>query len=230
MATDLRMFLPRKGEMMDETISILYVEDDELMRAGMRFLLEKMPGIEVVAECGNGRDVLGLVLRLRPRVVILDIALPGLNGLEVAALLHREHANVAMIILTGFLETEYVRRAQSLGVFAYLLKDSSLAELEMAVRAAASGKSYVTSCVSKYLWENQRDTGAPLGTWEPITPRHREVLTLVAEGKTNKEIALVLAVSVKTIDKHRTELMRRLHIHNTAGLVRYATRNRFVTA
>jgi len=216
--------------MMDETISILYVEDDELMRVGMRFLLEKMPGIEVVADCGNGRDVLGLVLRLRPRVVILDIALPGLNGLEVAALLHREHANVAMIILTGHLETEYVRRAQSLGVFAYLLKDSSLAELEMAVRAAASGKSYLTPCISKYLWENQCATGAPLGTWEPITPRHREVLTLVAEGKTNKEIALVLAVSVKTIDKHRTELMRRLHIHNTAGLVRYATRNRFVTA
>jgi len=215
---------------MDETISILYVEHDELMRVGMRFLLEKMPGIKVVADCDNGIDVLGLVVKMRPRVVILDIALPGLNGLEVAALLHREHANVAMIILTGHLETEYVRRAQSLGVFAYLLKDSSLAELEMAVRAAASGKSYVTSCVSKYLWENQRDTGAPLGTWEPITPRHREVLTLVAEGKTNKEIALVLAVSVKTIDKHRTELMRRLHIHNTTGLVRYATRNRFVTA
>ena len=224
------MFLPRKGEMMDETISILYVEDDELMRAGMRFLLEKIPGIEVVADCGNGRDVLGLVLTLRPRVVILDIALPGLNGLEVAALLHREHANVGMIILTGYLETEYVRRAQSLGIFAYLLKDSSLAELEMAVRAAASGKSYLTPCIAKYLWENQCATGAPLGTWEPITPRHREVLTLVAEGKTNKEIALVLAVSVKTIDKHRTELMRRLHIHNTAGLVRYATRNRFVTA
>jgi len=131
------MFLPRKGEMMDKTISVLYVyvEDDELTRFGMRLLLDKMPGIKVVADCGNGKDVLGLVAKMRPRVVILDIVLPGLNGLEVAALLHREQANVRMIILTGYRETEYMRRAQSAGVSAYLLKDSSVVELEMAVHA-----------------------------------------------------------------------------------------------
>ena len=206
-------------------IQLVIADNHTLVRAGFRSLVEELDGIEVVGEAENGRDALQLVETLKPQIVLMDIAMPEMNGLEATARISREFPQVKVLILSMHANEEYVYQALRSGASGYLLKDSGAEELELALRAIARGETYLCPAVSKYVVSdyvrrlNQDQT--PL---DQITPRQREILQLIAEGKSTKEIAELLYISTKTVETHRTQLMDRLDIHDIAGLVRYAIR------
>ena len=206
-------------------IRIVLADDHALVRAGVRSLLASIPGVEVVAEASDGHEALALVEKWRPRLVLMDIAMPGLNGLEATARLSKSHPETAVIILSMHAAEEYALQAMRAGAAGYLLKDADLTELEMAIGAVARGQTYLSPAMSKHLVTDFRRRMAeqpdPL---ERLTPRHREVLQLIAEGQTTKDIAARLKLSVKTVETHRAQLMDRLDIHDLAGLVRFAIR------
>jgi DNA-binding NarL/FixJ family response regulator len=204
---------------------VLLADDHALVRAGIRSLLERMTVIEVVAEASDGREALELAKNHLPDLMLLDIAMAGLNGLEALARATKEFSAVKVIILSMHANEEYVPQALRAGARGYLLKDAAVAELELALRAVNRGEIYLSPRISKrvidsYLerLENER----PLR--EELTLRQREIVQLIAEGKSTKEIAFFLKVSIKTVEAQRAQLMERLEIHDVAGLVRYAMR------
>lgn len=206
-------------------IRVLLVEDHTLVRVGFRTLVDQLSGLKVVAEAADGRDALALVARYRPDVVLMDVQMPGLNGLEAAARIAKEFPSVRVLMLSMHANEEYVLQALRVGAAGYLLKGVDLLELDLAIRAVARGETYLTPAVSKqviadYL-QRVEQGGHEAGR---LTARQREVLQLIAEGHTTKEIAHQLGLSVKTVEAHRTQLMDRLDIHDVAGLVRYAIR------
>jgi DNA-binding NarL/FixJ family response regulator len=203
----------------------LLADDHALVRAGFRALLQSLPDMEVVAEAGDGREALHLIGLHRPDVVLMDIGMPGLNGLEATARLADESPQIRVIVLSMHATEEYVLRALRAGAVGYLLKDAGTAELELAVRAVVRGETYLSPAVSKHVIAEyvQRVSGEP-DSLEQLTPRHREILQLIAEGQTTKGIAQMLNLSVKTVETYRSQLMERLDIHDIAGLVRYAIR------
>ena len=208
-----------------ETIRVLIADDHTLVRAGIRALLQGLEGVEVVAEAGDGREALALVEAHRPDILLTDIAMPHMSGLELAGHVARKPASTRVIILSMHATEEYANRALEAGASGYLLKDSGLAELELAVRAVAGGGTYLSPAVSKHVIADYlRRTGGVPAELERLTPRQREVLRLIAEGGTTKAIARLLGVSVKTVETHRAQLMDRLDIHDVAGLVRHAIR------
>ncbi len=206
-------------------IRIVLADDHALVRAGVRSLLASIPGVEVVAEARDGHEAIALVEKWRPRLVLMDIAMPGLNGLEATARLSKSHPETAVIILSMHAAEEYALQALRAGAAGYLLKDADLSELELAIGAVARGQTYLSPAMSKHLVTDYRRRLAeqpdPL---DRLTPRHREVLQLLAEGQTTKDIAARLKLSVKTVETHRAQLMDRLDIHDLAGLVRFAIR------
>jgi DNA-binding NarL/FixJ family response regulator len=204
-------------------LRLLLADDHALVRAGMRALLSELPDIEVVAETGDGREALRLVREKKPDIALIDISMPGLNGLEVAARIVHDHASTRVIIVSMHGDDESVRRALLAGASGYLLKNSDRSELELALRAVARGDTWLSPSLTKRVVAAFTQGALPgEGPLAVLTPRQREVLQLVAEGHSNKEIASRLAVSLKTVETHRTELMERLGIHGVAGLVRYA--------
>ncbi len=206
-------------------IRVLLAEDHTLVRAGIRALLENIEEVNVVAEADDGREALRLIEAHQPDVVLMDIAMPGLNGLEATAQVEQNFPYVRVIILSMHANEEYVWQALRAGAAGYLLKDADIAELEVAVKAVARGETYLTPPVSKHVIADYvRRVGGEPGPAERLTPRQREVLQLIAEGHTTREIAQILGVSVKTVETHRQQLMERLDIHDIAGLVRYAIR------
>jgi DNA-binding NarL/FixJ family response regulator len=212
-----------------KSIRILLADDHTLVRAGIRSLVQALPGIQVVAEAGDGREALSLIETHQPDVALLDIAMPGLNGLEVAAQVADNFPYVRVMILSMHATEEYVLRALRAGASGYLLKDADTAELELAIKAVTRGETYLSPAVSKHVTEYVRRVGEEAhSTLERLTPRQREVLQLVAEGHTTQEIARMMSISVKTVETHRTQLMERLDIHDIAGLVRYAVREGLV--
>lgn len=212
-------------------IRIVLADDHNLLRAGIRALLEDLQGIEVVAEAADGREALKLVELHRPDIILMDIAMPGLSGLDVAARLQREQSEVKVIILTMHKDEAYVRRAILAGASGYLVKDSDTEELGLALRAVARGETYLSPAVSKHLVADyRRQATTETGLTGGLTQRQLEVLRQVAEGKTTKAIAQNLGLSIKTVESHRTLLMERLGIHDVAGLVRYAIRVGLITS
>jgi DNA-binding NarL/FixJ family response regulator len=206
-------------------IRILVADDHTLVRAGIRGLLAGLDGVEVVGEVGDGHDALRLAEELRPDIVFLDIGMPGLNGLEVASRLNSVDPAVRVVILSMHSAEEYVLRALRAGCAGYLLKGSAVAELEVAVRAVARGETYLSSAVSKRVVEEYLSrTGSAADPLDALTPRQREILQLVAEGNTSKDIASRLLLSFKTVEAHRAQIMERLGVHDVAGLVRFAVR------
>jgi DNA-binding NarL/FixJ family response regulator len=206
-------------------LRVVLVEDHALVRAGIRSLLEKLADLEVVAEAGDGRAALSLIAEHQPDVVLMDIKMAGLNGLEATARIMRDFPGVRVVILSMYANEEYVIQALRAGASGYLLKDAGTAELEVAVRAAARGETYLSPAISRRMIQDYLEiVGGEGGALEQLTPRQREVLQLVAEGNSVKEIAQILHVSVKTVETHRAQLMERLDIHDVAGLVRYAIR------
>jgi len=208
-----------------DLIRVLLADDHDLVRAGFRSLVQSFKGVEVVGEAGDGRAAIRQVEVHRPHVVLMDIMMPGLNGLEATSRIAKEFPKVRVIILSMNAAEEYVLKAMRMGAAGYLLKDGNPAELEQAIRAVARGETFLSSKVSQHVVSGyvQRVT-SPGDITEKLTPRQREILQLIAEGNTTKEIAKKLDISVKTVETHRMQLMERLDIHDIAGLVRYALR------
>lgn len=211
-------------------IRILMAEDHALVRAGIRSLLQSLPDMTVVAEAGDGREVLKLTQEHHPDVVLMDVAMEGMNGLEAVNRMSKEFPEVRVIMLSMHASEEYVLQALRAGAIGYLLKDAGISELELAVRAAVRGETYLSPAVSKHVVADYvRRVGGEASPLEQLTPRQREILQLVAEGRTTQEISDRLFISVKTVETHRAQMMERLGIRDIVGLVRYAIRMGLVT-
>lgn len=219
-------------------IKLILADDHLLVRAGVRMLLENLSDFQIVAEADNGLSALQLIGKHLPDVVLMDIALPGLNGLDVTERVRAEFPGVRILLLSMHNSEEYVLRAMRLGAAGYLLKDTGPSELEMALRAVARGESYLSPAISRHVIDGYVQRTASASTIDVTTkpntkhlsPRQEEILKLIAEGCTTKEIARRLGITVKTVDAHRTSLMKELDIHEIAGLVRYAIRVGLVSA
>ena len=206
-------------------IRVILVDDHTLVRAGVRALLEKVSGIEVVGEASNGREALELVTSKSPDLVLMDIAMKELGGLEALALITDRFPSVKVIILSAHANEEFVIRALRSGAAGYMLKDAAAEELGMAIHAIAEGKPYLSPSISRRVIENYlRRVGGGANSTKQLTVRQSEVLRSIAEGKNTKEIAGSLGISVKTVEAHRLQLMARLGIHDVPGLVKYAIR------
>jgi DNA-binding NarL/FixJ family response regulator len=211
-------------------VDVLLADDHVLIRAGIRALLEVMGGVRVVAEASDGREAISLVAKHRPDVVLMDIVMKELNGLEATAQITRDHPHSRVIILSVNSAEEYVLRAMRAGAAGYLLKDSATHELRLAIDAVMNGQSYLSPPISRQVIDKYvRRVGGDSISSEALTGRQREVLQLISEGRSTKEIAHQLQLSVKTVEAHRSRIMERLDIHDVPGLVRYAIRTGLTT-
>jgi len=200
-------------------IRVLLADHHALIRGGIRALLEKLPELEILAEASDGPEALRLIRQHRPDVALIESAMSGLSGFEVTALVKKECPGVHVLVLSTYADEECLRQALDCGADGYLTMTASAAELELAIKTVANGQTYISSSATKLLEDFIRGSHETL---KGLTPRQREVLKLIAEGKSTKEIALALNISVKTLETHRMLLTDRLDIHHTAGLVRYA--------
>lgn len=215
-----------------ESIRVLITDDHALLRAGIRSLLHGIEGIEVVGEACDGREAMKMVDILRPHVLLIDISMPNMNGLVAARQINEAHPEVRIAILSMHSTEDFVDQAVQAGAVGYLLKNTDAAELEFAIRAVARGETYLTPAVSKQMLASYRQAmngNKPLAA-NPLTRRQTEILQLIAEGNSTKEMSLALGISVKTVETHRLQLMERLNIHDIPGLVRYAMRIGLVSA
>lgn len=207
---------------------VLLADDHALVRAGFRSLVEGIKGVRVVAEAKDGREALRLIRQHRPDIALLDIAMPLMNGLDALAQINREFPRVRVVMLSMYEDEEYVHAAKKSGAAGYLLKSAEQAEFQKCVRAVASGQTYFDPQISKGAFSPDAGRGeasviqADESPFGKLTLRQRQVLQLIAEGHTNREIAGIMEIDVKTVETHRTNLMRRLNIHDVANLTRYA--------
>jgi DNA-binding NarL/FixJ family response regulator len=208
-------------------IRLLLADDHELVREGFRALLER-EGYQILAEASDGRDAVRLAKTLKPDVVIMDLSMPLLNGVDATSQILRVSPRSKVIILTMYTEDQYVLAALRSGAAGYILKTKAAKDLVQAIRQVCAGTVYLSPEVSQTIVEAYRSEIKPSS--QVLTSREREVLQLVAEGKTTKEVATILGISVKTADSHRSRVMQKLGIHETAGLVRYAIRIGMVRA
>jgi two-component system response regulator NreC len=208
-------------------IRIVLADDHTVIRAGLRLLLERQPDLVVVGEAEDGRQTVELADAEKPDVIVMDIAMPNLNGIEAARQIIGKHPRTAVVILSMHSDESYVMRALKAGARAYLLKDSAEADLIRAVRAVCEGKSFFSPAVSKMLLEDYirqlQDRGEE-DSYELLTTREREILQLLAEGKTNKEVATVLNLSLYTVETHRAHILQKLGLHSIPDLILYAVR------
>lgn len=212
-------------------LKVLIADDHGVVRKGLRLLLEQYPEIEVIGEAANGREALRLATELSPNVILMDIAMPLLNGIDAAEQIRKAGSQVGIIILTMHADESYVLRALSAGVKGYLLKESAEDDLLRAVKAVAEDRPFFSPAITQTLLEDYMRVLKQEGlsdSFELLTTREREVLQLLAEGKSNKEVAGILDVSLYTVESHRTNLMQKLNLHNTAEIVLYAVRKNLV--
>jgi len=208
-------------------VRIVLADDHTIMRNGLRLLLERQPDLSVVGEANDGREALAVTRRLAPDVVIMDIAMPLLNGIEAAQRISAESPNAAVLILSMHADESYILRSLKAGARGYLLKDSAEADLIQAVRAIHSGKAFFSPAVSRVLADDYIRQIQQRGSVDPydlLTARERELLQLMAELKSTKEIATLLGVSPHTVDTHRGNLMNKLNVHSIPELILYAVR------
>jgi two-component system response regulator NreC len=207
-------------------IRILLADDHAVVRQGFRAILAQQPDMQIVGEAGNGRDVMTLAQKTTPDVIVMDVAMPELNGIEATRRLSTSLPNTRVLALSMHKDSVYVREMLKAGARGYLLKDSVEHDLLEAVRILARGGEYISPSVQSALNSPYRSAGTtPL---DQLTSREREVLQLIAEGKTNKEVAVALNISVFTVDAHRGRIMEKLNVHNVNELVRFAVRNGLV--
>lgn len=205
---------------------ILIVEDHTLLRAGLRALLTQDPDIEIVGESDNGRDAIHAVGSLMPNLVLMDLTMPGMNGIEAITDIKRRYPDTRVLVLTIHKTEEYIHESLRAGADGYILKDATHDELRVAIRSVLNGKTYLSPDISGKVINGYlgTGTGAPgtASAWDSLTHREREVLKLVAEGHPNKFIADYFCLSVKTVEKHRSNLMKKLDLHNASTLTAYA--------
>jgi two-component system response regulator NreC len=208
-------------------IRILLADDHTIIRSGLRLLLDQQPDFKVVAEASDGREAVELVSKHRPEVAVLDIGMPLLNGIEATQQIVTKEPETRVVILSMHADEGYVLRALKAGARAYILKNSAEADLIRAVRTVADGKSFFSPAISKMLLEDYirqiRDKHVE-DSYDLLTPREREILQLIAEGRTNKEVANILQLSVYTVDAHRGNILQKLNLHGVPELVLYAVR------
>jgi two-component system, NarL family, response regulator NreC len=208
-------------------IRILLADDHTLMRGGLRLLIEQHPDLSVVGEAEDGRQAVALTASLKPDVAVLDIGMPNLNGIEAAKQITEGDSGAAVVVLSMHRDETYILRALRAGVRGYLLKDSAESDLVRAIRSVAEKKSFFSPAVSKVLLEDYmrklKRTGAE-DSYDLLTPREREILQLVAEGKSNKEVAAILNLSVYTVETHRSNIMEKLKLKSLPELILYAVR------
>jgi DNA-binding NarL/FixJ family response regulator len=209
-------------------VRILLADDHTVMRNGLRLLLERQPHLQVVGEAADGRQAVALSESANPDVVVMDIGMPNLNGIEAARQIVNRNPHTAIAILSMHSDESYVIRALKAGARAYLLKDSAEADLLAAVRALTEGKSFFSPAISKILVEDymrQLESRGAEDTYELLTNREREILQMLAEGRTNKEVANMLNLSLYTVETHRTHILQKLNLHSVPELILYAVRN-----
>ena len=208
-------------------LRILLADDHVVMRTGLRALLERQPNLEVVGESENGRETVKLAASLQPDVVVMDVGMPLLNGIEATKTIVTERPATAVVILSMHADESYVMRALSAGARGYLLKDSAAADLLGAIQAVSQGKSFFSPKVSHFLADDYvrvlKQKGA-VDSYDLLTSREREILQLLAEGKANKEVAAALNISAYTVETHRSHILQKLNLHNSAEVVLYAVR------
>lgn len=211
---------------------VLLADDHVLIRAGLRMVVDAQPDLMVVGEAGDGREAVSMAETLKPDVAVMDIGMPVLNGIEAARQIHEKLPDAHIVMLSMHSDEGYVLRALKAGAKAYLLKDSAEADLARAIRAAADGKSFFSPSVGRVLLEDYmrklQRTGAE-DSYELLSPREREVLQLVAEGKSSKEVAGLLNVSVNTVETHRARVMQKLNLHGIPELILYAVRKGIIS-
>jgi two-component system, NarL family, response regulator NreC len=207
---------------------IVVVDDHLILLQGIRKLIEAEPDCEVVGEAGDGREGIKLIERLQPEVAVLDISMPGLNGLDTARVVARVSPGTRTILLTMHQEDPYVTEALNAGVHGYVIKSQTAGELISAIREVSRNRVYLSPCISQIVLDGYRHKRDPEA--DPLTLREREVLQLIAEGQKTKQVADRLGISVKTAESHRTRIMNKLDIHDATGLVRYAIRRGLIDA
>jgi two-component system response regulator NreC len=208
-------------------VRVLLADDHTLIRAGLRMVVAAQPDFTVVGEASDGREAVALAEQLKPEVVVMDIGMPSLNGIEACRQVHELLPQTQIVMLSMHSDEGYVLRALRAGAKAYLLKDSAEADLANAIRAVVAGKSFFSPAVGKVLLEDymrklERTGGED--SFDLLSPREREVMQLVAEGKSSKEIANLLSLSVYTVETHRAKVMQKLNLHNIPELILYAVR------
>ncbi len=217
---------------MSGALTVLLADDHGIVRKGLRAVLEE-EGLVVVGEAANGREAVRLCAEHRPNAAVIDIAMPQLNGIEAAAQIQKVSPATGVIMLSMYSDETYIMRALTAGAKGYLLKDTAGEDVLPAVRAVCQGKSYFSPGIAKTLLEDyvrylrQRKLE---DSYDLLTEREREVLQLLAEGKSNKEAANILDLSLSTVETHRTNLMQKLNLHSTAGIVLYAVRKKIICA
>jgi DNA-binding NarL/FixJ family response regulator len=209
-------------------LRVLLADDHALVRAGIRALVEGIEGAVVVGEASNGREAVALAKAHHPDIVVMDISMPELNGIEATAQIKAGNPATRVLILSMHTSAEFVRRAMASGVSGYLVKDSAPLELRMALEAVMRGELYLSPRISRHLLQGSAHADSGEVALESLTARQREVLQMIAEGKSTKAIAFALNLSGKTVETHRAALMDRLAIHDLAGLVIYAVRHQLV--
>jgi DNA-binding NarL/FixJ family response regulator len=211
-------------------IRVLIADDHTLLRSGIRALLEDEPDILVVGEADDGRVAVRLAHQLRPNLVLMDIAMPLLNGLEATRQIKREHPEIKVLVLTMYDHEEYFRQVLEAGASGYIIKRAAANELVAAIRAVSSGESVLSPAITRYLVEDYLSGESRKDEEDPdaLSPREREVLQLIAEGKTSREIADLLNLSIKTVQSHRASLMRKLDLHDRGDLIKYAIQKKII--
>jgi DNA-binding NarL/FixJ family response regulator len=212
--------------------TIILADDHGIVRKGLRFVLESEPGLVVVAEASNGREAVRLCEQLKPDIAIVDIAMPQLNGIEAVSLIVKASPKTSAVILSMHTDETYILRALSAGAKGYMLKDAVEDEILPAIHAIQRGKSYFSPAIAKTLLEDYvrylRQRGLE-DSYDLLTDREKEILQLLAEGRSNKEVANLLGLSVTTVETHRTNMMQKLGLHSTAEIVLYAVRKRIIS-
>jgi DNA-binding NarL/FixJ family response regulator len=207
---------------------VLLADDHILVRAGLRALLTLLPNVGEIYEASEGREAIAVVNEKRPDVVLMDIAMPVMNGFEAMSRILKEKPETRVVILSMYEDEEFVWRALRLGAAGYIAKSSAVAELEAALRAVENGEVYISPALRTTASQEQAKKRGDTDPQNRLTPRQREILQLIAEGMTSRQIAEELKIHIKTVESHRMHLMKRLGIHDVAGLVRYAIRHKVV--
>jgi two-component system response regulator NreC len=217
---------------MSNSIRILLADDHRVLRAGLRLLLERQPDFAVVAEASDGRQTVDLVKQHSPDIVLLDIAMPHLNGVEAARQIHARHPDVGIIILSMHADESYLLRALKSGAKGYLLKDSGEDDVIQAIRSVSEGKAFFSPAISKLLVEDyvrQLQQQGLEDVYDLLTAREREITQLIAEGKSTKDIASLLFLSPYTVDTHRKTILQKLNLHSVPELMLYAMRKGIIS-
>jgi len=206
-------------------LTVLIADDHAIFRAGLAKLLQTITDVQVIAEASSGRQAVDLAVKFHPDIVIMDLSMGDVNGLDATAQIHAQHPEVRVIILSMHANEEYVMQALGSGASAYVLKEATPDELKLAIEAVSHGGTFLSSSISKRVMEDYfgQAVGKPSHP-QHLTPRQKQILQLISEGKNVKQIAFELKVSIKTVESHRTQLMERLGIPNAMALVRYAAR------